>query len=258
MAEYISTESRRQLKQWQISYLDAGGNAFLKNKEVLVYVETGKNHAPPVHKNNRAFGKAGLKVIYQALLNPVILNQPYRQIGQRAMVTIDTVGKVIRALLEHKYLVKVDRRNYRLVRREQLFFEWVTLFNRVLRPKLKQRRYQLLVPSVNLSELPLAAESVWGGEVAAQQLGATLLPERVIIYTALPFTDIMQKWRLLPSEVGNITLFEALWRFDHDRADQPEKAPSPVLTYADLLYQATPRSLEAAEQIYQTHVQTNL
>ena len=50
MAEYISTESRRQLKQWQISYLDAGGNAFLKNKEVLVYVEKGNNNAPPVHK----------------------------------------------------------------------------------------------------------------------------------------------------------------------------------------------------------------
>ena len=65
-------------------------------------------------------------MIYQFLLNPEFLNKPYRFIGEKANVTIATVGVVLKDLLKENYIIQENKKEYRFQNRERLFEELKT------------------------------------------------------------------------------------------------------------------------------------
>ena len=125
-----------------IPYADTAGNMFFRTQNLYVFIQTKQTNRDKLKTNTRAFNKAGLKVIYQFLINSEYLNKPYRFICEKAKVTIATVGVVLKDLLKQNYLVKANDNEYKFQNREKLFEKWVTQYNRNLRPKLMKKGYR--------------------------------------------------------------------------------------------------------------------
>lgn len=256
ISDYIPKLVKEHLKEKNISYLDTSGNAFITNgKSVFIYLETNKTLKFSSKKSNRAFSKSGLKVIYQILINKEIINMPYRYIGQASKVSIDTVGKVFKELLRDKYLIQIREKEFKIQNKERLIQEWTTVFNRVLRPKLRQRNFK--PKDFTLSELLyIPSLNSIGGELAAEFLSNYLIAENAIIYTDRPFIDIAREFNLIPATDGSITLVEKFWT--DEQTNYKEITVNPILVYADLLNDPKPRNLETAKMIYDKDVKNIL
>ena len=251
IADYITTPAKEILRNHNISYLDTAGNTFLQNDHIYIHIETGKTNRKKLAVDNRAFSKAGLKVIYQLLINPETLNLPYRFIGDQAMVAIDTVGRVMQELLREKYVVQITERKYQFSDRTRLFQDWVTAFNKTLRPKLKQSRCKSPENQIDLGDLPEG--TYWGGAVAAEMLTDHLIANDMIIYTDLSFHTVMKHFNMIPDPTGSITIIEKFWKKNFE-----DKTVNHMLIYADLINEKDPRYLETADKIYTNYVRDQL
>lgn len=256
ISDYIPKKLKIHLKDKNISYLDAAGNAFISNNEgLLIYLETNKSSKLTSGQSNRAFSKSGLKVLYQLLNNEEVVNLPYRNIAHVSMVSIDTVGKVFKELLRDKYLVRINNNQYKINNKNRLFEEWVTVFNKILRPKLKQQCFR--TRDFNIKELiNIAFPDSIGGELGGEVLSNYLIAEGVIIYTEKSFVETAKKLNLIPDRNGTITIVEKFWNNDIINIQKTEV--SPVLIYADLLNNPVPRNLETAKIIYNKYVKNTL
>lgn len=254
LADYITPTARELLRMNNIQYVDTAGNMFLKNQNMYVLIQTNKTNRAKLNTNTKAFNKAGLKVIYQFLTNPEFLNKPYRFIGEKAKVTIATVGIVLKDLLRENYILQANTKEYKFQNREKLFEEWVKEYNRNLRPKLKKKRYRWLNKNENWRTIKLPIETYWGGANAAEKLTEYLIADKIEIYTALQFEEVMKVLKIIPDNKGEITVTEIFWKDQHHKSEIID----PMLIYADLLNETNPRYLETANKIYKAHVQDKL
>ncbi|WP_338769046.1 type IV toxin-antitoxin system AbiEi family antitoxin [Bernardetia sp. ABR2-2B] len=253
VSDYISKPLKEKLRHKNISYLDAAGNFYLKKENLFIYIETNKTNRNNFKKTNKAFSPAGLKVIYNLLTVPNLLTKSYRDIAEQSTVSIHTVGKVIKELLRDSYIIKESEKNYIIKDKERLFQDWVTLFNKVLRPKLKQKSYESLKNKQELFDSVKQngkMDSI-GGELAAQILTDYLIAENIYLYTEDTFLELSKEHRLIPSENGNVMLIEKFWKSEKS---SKYLTVHPILVYADLLDNPTPRNIETAQLLFQKHI----
>ena len=255
IGDYISKPLRKNLKEKQISYLDTSGNTFITNHNgLLIYTETNASTPALAPKTGNAFSKTGLKVIFQLLIDDSILNQPYRKIADYAQVSPDSVSRILKELKREGYVIQINAKKLKLQHKERLIQEWVPLFNRMLRPKLKQQAFR----SQDFNQLRKYAHEAnigIGGELAGELLSNYLIAERAIFYTDLPFVKAAKQLKLMPStkSVDSVTLIKKFWQSDSNTPTVP-----PILVYADLLNNPTPRNLETAQIIYNSYVKNTL
>ena len=254
IAEYITPKAKELLRINNVPYVDTAGNMFLNNKSIYVLVQTDKTNRDKLKTNTKAFNKAGLKVVYQFLTNPEFINKPYRFIGDKANVTIATVGVVLKDLLKEKYLIQKNEKEYKFQNREKLFEEWVKGYNRNLKPKLRRKRYRWLNKNQKWREIKLPKETYWGGAIAAEKLTEYLIADKIEIYTGLKFEEVMKSLRILADEKGEITITELFWKTQEEMDLQID----PMLIYADLIDDGNTRYLETANLIYKEYVQNRL
>jgi hypothetical protein len=253
IAGYITTQAKEILRYEKIPYLDAAGNFYLDWEGMFILIENHTTSRISLKSNHDAFQKAGLKVIYQFLIHPDYLNKPYRFIAEHATVTIDTVGRVIHGLLADKYIVQSKDKEYRFSDRTKLFQDWVTAFNKELRPKLKQNKYQWLDKNQTWRNIELPNGTHWGGAVAGEQLSNYLIADQAVVYTKLPFQEVMKKLRMVPNANGTVTVLEKFWKDDEEQS-----IVHPILVYADLVNDTNPRYIETANKIYKDYVEDKL
>ncbi|MBN2776087.1 MAG: hypothetical protein JXR36_00500 [Bacteroidales bacterium] len=253
VSDYISAPAKKILKENNINYIDTLGNVFIKAKDLFVFVEVNKTNRAVNKTVNRAFKTAGLKVIFQFLIEPECINLPYRQIAERTNVAIDTIGKVIKELLKEKYIVKADNKYYQFIDKKRLFEDWTANYSKNLKEKLKQKRYRFLDKETDFKTIALPENTYWGGAYAAEILTNYLNANSGIIYTGLDFQKLMKELRLLPDNNGNITVVEMFWT-----EDISTKTVNPMLVFADLTADKNQRHLETANLIYKDYVENNL
>ncbi len=253
IAEYITAQAKEILRYEKIPYLDTAGNFYLDREGMFIWIENHKTNRKSLKSHNEAFQKAGLKVIYQFLIHPEYLNKPYRFIAEHATVTIDTVGRVIHGLLAGKYIVQSKDKVYLFLDRTKLFQDWVTAFNKGLRPKLKQNKYQWLDKNQTWRNIELPNGTYWGGAVAGEQLSDYLIADKAVVYTELPFQEVMKKLRMVPNANGTETVLEKFCKNDEEQS-----IVHPILVYADLINDTNPRYIETANKVYKDHVEDKL
>lgn len=254
LADYITPKAKDLLRINNIPYVDTAGNMFLRNQNIYILIQTNKTNRDKLKTNTKAFNKAGLRVIYQYLIEPEYLNKPYRFIGEKANVTIATVGVVLKDLLKENYIVQANDKEYKFQNREKLFEEWVKQFNRNLRPKLKKKRYRWLNKNENWRKIKLPQETYWGGPNAAEKITEYLIADKVEIYTGLQFEEVMKAIKIIPDNKGEITITEVFWNNQNHNIELID----PILIYADLLNETNTRYLETANIIYKNYVQNKL
>ncbi len=242
---------REKLFANDIAYLDIQGNMFLKAPGIYIRVEGKKTIQQTAKNGNRAFTATGLKVLFQFLQNKDLVNAPQRTIAQKAGVALGNITLVLDGLKETGYLIPINKKEYLWENRPELLQRWVENYATNLKPRLHKNRYRLTLP---WQEIRLnTAQTVWGGEPAADILTHHLRPEKHTLYTQETNAQLMKNYRLIPHKEGELEVLEMFWPQNQEEVTAP-----PLLIYADLLAQGSKRNLETAQIIYNEYIQPNL
>ena len=260
LANYISTKARELLVENKINFADTGGNMYLKFKDIHIHIDTGQSDRSALSKDiGRAFTKTGLKVVYQFFrTNQIVhLNDTYRKIAEESDVSKDTVAKVIIDLLAKGYILRLGKNQFKWRAKKELFEHWVQSYNQVIRPNLASQRFKFVVEPENDSESPPGYQisgynaANWHYEIPPDK---QIINPNYIFYSHLPLRDAVKNLQLIPTDKGNVTIYEAFWKNESDAF----VAVDAIVIYADLTHTNDPRYLDIATLIYQRYFHDKL
>lgn len=250
IAERLYPAQKERLREHQISYLDVAGNAYIRNGEVFLWIEgqKGASNGVEATKTNRAFTKAGLKVVFALLQNQDTINYSYRELALFAGVALGTINEVMTALKEAGYVLRVNKNRVILDNKKQLLDQWLVGYGNVLKPSLLMGSYYMR-DTVNWKIAKLPEGAIWGGEPAGDLATGYLSPEQWTIYIDHGKNEVAKALQLIPEQRGNLKLFKKFWT---NAANDAQNIITPdLLTYADLLLTGDQRCIETANIIYE-------
>lgn len=250
---YVTPQQAEQLRQLNVPFIDAAGNAHINDPPLFIYV-AGKKQPPEDKgaKNVRVFRPTGLQVVFALLCNPELVDAPYRDIAHAAQVALGTVGWAMHDLKRLDYLLDKGAYGRKIINRKKLFTVWVEAYARDLRPKMYVGRFAMAEPEplekINWEDLGIYL----GGEAAAAKITEYLKPAQATVYATKNRDDFVQnliiKKRLKKDPNGNIEFFWTFWNFEYPW--QFKEIAPPLLVYADLMATANDRNIETAKMIY--------
>jgi len=254
IAEYISKRATQELKERGINYLDIAGNAFIKCKELIIFIEGQKKAKKEKTNQSRAFQEAGLKVLFHLLYKPENLQDSYRKIAEKADVSIGSVSNVMVELEDLNFLLKTKDKRV-LKNKNELLERWIVEYNAVLRPRIVRKKMRFVDPDTNRNWKNLETQSndgiiLWGGEPGGALLTDNLRPEKFVIFTDLELSVLAKKLRLVPGENGEIEVLQKFWKNDLGN----NKIAPALLIYADLINSGFSRNIETAKQILENEL----
>lgn len=261
IAEYILPKTRELLREEEIDYLDINGNCYIKEENngenIFLYLDGQKNKEYHKERYNRPFTKAGLKVTYQFLLNPDLINHTYREIAEKAGIALGNIKHIIDGLIEEGFLLKKNKNEFTFIKKDELLDKWTQAFGERLKPALEVGTFRFLNPNDfdHWQTLQLNTEKTcWGGEPAANLWTNYLKPGVLTLYTNETKMELIKNYKLVPDIQGNIKVYRKFWK---EERNQDNKV-TPILTYADLILTTDMRCLETAHMIYEQHIEKNL
>ena len=294
ITDYVNPNITDKLREMDIAFIDAAGNAYLKEPGLYLFIKGNKpggyaktdtfeteeinqtiyaplltitpQFFPPTIINqpkNQAFQPAGLKVVFAFLCDRETINAPYREIAKAADVALGTVGWVIRNLKEQGFLVEIKkdkRRKFRrLVDRKKLLNKWVEAYNEKLRPTLILGHYTAPQDYWWQNTDIKKYGALWGGEVAAAKLTGYLKPEVATIYAKEMPVQLMRDFKMRHDPNGNVEIMRQFWddRFNPDNQKRENKyidIAPVIIVYADLLAAGDARNIETAGILYDKEI----
>ena len=254
IAENIFPNLRNELKAKHIGYIDIGGNAYIKTKQNLIIIEGQKKPTEKTGFKNKVFTKAGIKVIFQFLLNPNLINGTYREIAEKAAVGLDTVYNVMHGLKEQQFIMKLDKDRVKITNLKDLLERWMIAYEEKLKPTLLIDTFRPLKDDdfLNWKKLPLKqGKTFWGGEPGGDIYTNYLRPAELTLYTLENRGELIKNYRLIPDPKGNIKVYKKFWKYDGAN----ENVVPALLVYVDLMNTGNPRCIETAENIHEQFFQ---
>lgn len=257
VANNIFPKIKEELRKNKIAYLETNGNIWLQKNGILLWVDTQKPVNEIKNKGNRAFTKTGLKVVLHFLLQEQDINLPYRDIAAITGVGLGNVNYIMTGLKEMGFLVKMDKKQYKLINKKELLEKWMTAYAERLQPALKIGTFRFLKDEdfLNWKSLRLQNNKTWwGGEPAGDLLTNYLRPAILTLYTTETRNDLIKNYRLIPDEKGNVKVYKKCWYYD----EVNEIIAPPLLVYADLMNVGDRRCMETAQKVYDELLQDRL
>lgn len=254
VAEYIYPKLKEQLRAEGIAYLETNGNIFIRDGNLFLWVDNAKPDRTETTIRGRAFGKTGLKLLFQLLLEEDLLNLTYREIAERTGVSFGNINFILSDLKEQGYLIPLKKDTFRFSNKKQLLQKWLSAYNDKLKPALRIGTFRFMREAdyVNWKMISLTpGETFWGGEPAGGLLTNYLQPEQYTLYTIENLGDLLKKYRLAPDENGEVSVYQKFWKGIEEAG--PE-VPA-LLVYTDLINSSDRRCIQAAEKIYDAYLQ---
>lgn len=255
IADFISKNATKALKEIGINYIDTAGNAFVKHKDLIFFIEGQKKVNKERTNQPRAFQEAGLKILFHLLSNPEHLQDSYRTIADKADVSLGSVSHVMAELEDLNFLLKTKDKRI-LKNKKELLERWIVEYNATLRPRIirKQMRFINADDVRNWRTINTHTDNgaiLWGGEPGGALLTQNLRPEKFTVFTDLDLAAIAKTLRLVPDENGAVEVLQKFWNTDFENTNV---APT-LLVYADLISSGFGRNLETAKQIEENELQ---
>jgi len=251
-ANYITPKAKAKLKTEKINYIDGFGNAYLNLLNLKLYVEKG-DAKPFTNNSNEIFTTAGAKLLFELLQNPQSINNTYRELAEKCSIALGSVSKIMKALINEGFAIKINSKNIQLTKRQELLERWIPLINEKVLPSYQLDTFQF--GKTNQSNWQNTNEAIqWAGEPGAALLTNYLNPEKFSLFTTLTKTEIIKVAGLLPNQSGNITIYKPFWKSDHNT----KKTVPPLLIYAQLIHSGNARNIETAKLIYNEFLKANL
>lgn len=254
VAEKLYPKVKNELRENRVNYLEGNGNVYINTDDLFLYIDTNEVAKTKKEKGNRAFTKTGLKVIFQFLLKPKLINQTQREIAEITNVALGNIPLIINGLLETNLIVRLNKNEYVINNYEELLNKWITEFEQTLKPTLFKQRFRFQNKDKDWKTVPLNTDkTVWGGEPAGDIITNHLRPEKFTLYTKETTKDLILNYKLLPDDNGEITVYDMFWNNDNNTNTAPNE-----LVYIDLMITDDKRCIETAKLIFNEHIQPNL
>lgn len=189
----------------------------------------------------------GIKIVFHFLLKESLINEPYRTIAEATGASLHIISKTISSLKTLGFIVDLDDKNQKLVRKKELLNRWIYQYGDKLRPSLFMGSFSFLDPEKDWKKHALDTATQWGGEPAGDLLTGYLKLEIFLLYTEQTRSDLMKQLRLEPDDDGKIEIYQRFWTGEENGH---QTVPS-LLVYADLIYSGDPRNLQTAQRIYE-------
>ncbi|GAB2796361.1 hypothetical protein GCM10027275_47100 [Rhabdobacter roseus] len=248
---------KEELRNHNVSYLEANGNFYLKTPERWFWIEVNKPMQVKPQVRSRAFTKTGLRVLFAFLRDQALINLPYRQIAGQTGTSIGNITHIINGLKQEGYLVSVSKNEYQFQRLNELVGHWTAAYGQTLKPSLSVGRFRFVARDGfdDWKNLKLnTPKTLWGSEPAGELLTGYLKPAELTLYTEESRGELMKNYRLIPDEEGPVRVYRKFWQ--GQEADQPTVPP--LLVYADLINSHDRRCSETAQKVYDEYLQTEL
>jgi hypothetical protein len=252
VTKYIPREISKEYVAKGINCLDVAGNCNIRQNNLFLLIEGKKIERLAKVNQTRAFQEAGIKLIFQFLINPERIQLPYRDLAELANISLGSVGMIMQELIDLNFILKTKQAK-KLKNSKELLNRWITAYHDVLRPRLLKKQMRFINQNTynRWKDIDLAkinGTAYWGGEPAANLLTGYLHPGSYTIYTD-------QSWRrfkeveLVPDENGKVELLELFW------SKNTFMGVPPVLIYADLMSSGSDRNIETALVIFGNELQ---
>ncbi len=266
LANRILPGIKQELREKGIAHMEGNGNLFINKKDTFIWLDQNKPVELPREKTNRAFTKAGLQVVFLFLMEPKFINRPYRALAEAANTALGNVNNVITGLEQLGFLVRKTKDELILVNKKDLLDKWIIAYNEKLKPTLHMGNFRFMGMNANKNWKDFdihILETVWGEEPGGDILTNHLRPEILTLYTNEPKRNLMEQFRIVPDELGEVKMYRKFWRqtvpikkmLPHLKV---EKAAPPILVYADLMNTNDKRCIETAKIIYERYIEPNL
>lgn len=254
VAEKLYPKTKKELRENDINYIEANGNAYINKNDVYLFIDTNKPLKTQKEKGNRAFTKTGLKVVFHFLINPQLINRTQREIADFTNVGLGNIPQIINGLWETDHLLKLNTKEYVINDYEELLDKWITEFDQTLRPAVFKQRFRFQNRDQNWRDIHLNTnKTLWGGEPAGDILTDHLRPEKFTLYTTETNKDLMIDYKLIPDEEGEIWVYETFWNNTLNEKTVPKQ-----LVYTDLMITNDKRCKETAKLIFDEHIEPNI
>lgn len=268
VSDWVSPDLADHLKADDIAYIDCAGNAYIKAGDTYVWVsgrprprhiqeESHPDYARDEHwvrddPASKSMSPAGLRLVYQLLAQPELVNASYRKLAAASGIALGNIGGVLSELLDADFLVikgkgKTPRREF------GNFAGLLQQFSETWPVKL---RHKLLLGSFSSKNAnwhetfdPGEFGAQWGGEKAAQLLIGRPVPQSLMLYLHRPeqLPKLLAKAKLKPVDTGadnaSVEIYQSFWR------DEGQICAHPVLIYADLVASGRAEDFNAADEI---------
>ncbi len=245
------------LKKESISYLDTIGNAcFFYPPALTILIESKKKLPKPEKNKDKAFTKAGMRLVFEYLKDATLLQKPYRKIADLTNVSLDTIAKTHDSLKQQGFITEMETKQIVLINPEKLLQKWADVYDMRIKPTLFYDKYSFLSTEAafHWKNLAFQTSTCWGGEAAAAILMNDLRPALFTIYTTETRANLMRNYRLKPDITGNIHVYLPFAENNYLLNDNNKLITHNILTYVDLLNSGDARNLEIAQKIYEKYI----
>jgi len=254
VADYIYPKLKEELRAEGIAYLETNGNIFIKEGNLFLWVDNLKTEPKEAGVTGRAFGKTGLKLLFQLLLAPDLLNMTYRKIAKETGIGFGNINFILADLKGQGFLIPINKETFKFTRKKELLQRWMQAYNEKLKPALELGTFHFAVVNDYLDWKMIDLQpgaTFWGGEPAGGILTNYLQPDQYTLYTTENRGDLMKKYQLIPDKEGDVKVYLKFWNFTGDGLN----TVPPLLVYTDLMNSNNRRCIETAEKIYHEYLQ---
>jgi hypothetical protein len=259
LAPHVRPQQAAVFERAQIDYLDLAGNAHLQAPGLFVHVEGRQPPREPLAAPGRPH-KGWIKTVMAILIRPELTNAPYRTVANRADVALGTLAGCM-ADLTARGLLLDGKGGRRVADRQALVALWVQAYIEGLRPKLKERRFQVRADAkqdvwAQLDAVLRARAQPWAltGADAAERRTRFFRAEETEIYAPIQALEDRDTQKALVAQPavrgGNLLIIEPPGPLAiPEAADAGLPVAPDLLAYAELRYRGTGQALEAAERL---------
>jgi len=268
ISQHISNEIAYLLKEKKINFLDTHGNVYIQTDNVFIFtMDKHRVRKAADTRVRRTFYSSGLKLIFNLLNNPGLINENYRCLSKISGVSLGSIGWIIKDLRHKDYLLQMDKNKKKLLNKEKLLEKWIEGYADRLKPNLLKGHYRFAKDEIKKNRISAIDEfrgTLWGSEIAAELCTGYLKAERFTLYTTGNIVDIIKKLKLIPDPNGPVEVLNAFWDTESDYYNLPhpqlvgKKVVPVLLIYADLVISGDERNLEAAKVLYEKYLQNLL
>jgi hypothetical protein len=255
LAPFVRPQQGVVLERAQIDYVDLAGNAHLQVPGLFVHVE-GRRMAKQAAPAPGRVQKGWIRTALAILLEPELVNAPYRTLAGHANVALGTVASCMNDLTRRALLVD-GKRGRTLVDYEALVALWVQAYVEGLRPGLELRRFQMRADDkqtvwTRLRTVLTARAQPWAltGADAAERRTHFFRAEETEIYSPIGAFDDRELQRALLVQPavrgGNLWVIEPPIPLALPANTRDIPTAADLLAYAELRHRGTAQALEAA------------